>query len=97
MYMSGKFRPKYFPMVSNAFSNVDFTNFLSDETYYALLHSVDAVMCLTAQGIRLWILQLINSTTGTKLASRSYRICIRSSGMKIYTFKNLIERYLSKE
>jgi len=60
MYMTGKIRPNYFPMFSNAFFNVHFTNFLSDETYYALLRSIDAVMCLTVQGIRLGILQMKN-------------------------------------
>jgi glycosyltransferase involved in cell wall biosynthesis len=33
----------------SARSNVHFTGFLPDETYYTLLHSVDAVMCLTTR------------------------------------------------
>jgi glycosyltransferase involved in cell wall biosynthesis len=49
MYVTGKIRTKDVPLVSNASSNVHFTNFLSDETYYALLRSVDAVMCLTTR------------------------------------------------
>lgn len=48
-YVTGKIKAKDAALVSSAAPNVHFTNFLSDESYYALLRSVDAVICLTTR------------------------------------------------
>lgn len=48
-YVTGKIRTKDTPVLSNTPLNVNFTNFLPDESYYALLRSVDAIMCLTTR------------------------------------------------
>jgi glycosyltransferase involved in cell wall biosynthesis len=46
-YVTGKISVKDTSLVTNAPKNVCFTNYLQRENYYALLNSVDAVMCLT--------------------------------------------------
>jgi glycosyltransferase involved in cell wall biosynthesis len=48
-HVTGKVRAKDAALVAGAPPNVRFTGFLPDETYYALLRSVNVVMCLTTR------------------------------------------------
>lgn len=48
-YVTGKIRPKDSAFVSRASPNIHFTDFLPEASYYSLLRSADAVLCLTTR------------------------------------------------
>ncbi len=48
-YVTGRKSRANAEVLAQAQANVHFTDFLPDESYYALLNSVDAVMCLTTR------------------------------------------------
>ena len=48
-YVTGRIHSTASVLVATAPANVYFTGFLAEATYYALLNSVEAVMCLTSR------------------------------------------------
>ncbi|MDX1521187.1 MAG: glycosyltransferase, partial [Anaerolineae bacterium] len=48
-YITGKLKPGNADIVSQAPANAHFTDFLSNDDYYRLLNTANAVMCLTTR------------------------------------------------